>query len=135
MATPVDFPKYLQSLVNSYETKYRRFYTLTDLQVEVRVEISPKDRSPQTSKNKPETKIDRLEVLSGIRKYLRDGNVLLVGKPRFGKIDGFAAFSVGIGTGSIGGWRSPDSGVGGVKARLVDPRGNLCRISAGKTQS
>jgi HEAT repeat protein len=85
MATPVDFPKYLQSLVDSYETKYRRFYTLTDLQVEVRVENSPEDRSPQTSKNKPETKIDRLEVLSGIRKYLRDGNVLLVGKPGSGK--------------------------------------------------
>lgn len=68
MATPVDFPKYLQSLVNSYETKYRQFYTLTDLQVEVRVEISPEDRSPQTPKNKPETKIDRLEVLAGIRK-------------------------------------------------------------------
>ncbi|MEG4013670.1 MULTISPECIES: HEAT repeat domain-containing protein, partial [unclassified Microcoleus] len=85
MATPVDFPKYLQSLVDSYETKYRRFYTLTDLQVEVRVEISPEDRSPQTPKNKPETKIDRLEVLAGIRKYLHKGNVLLVGKPGSGK--------------------------------------------------
>ncbi len=85
MATPVDFPKYLQSLVDSYETKYHQFYTLTDLQVEVRVEISPEDRSPQTAKNKPETKIDRLEVLAGIRKYLRDGNVLLVGKPGSGK--------------------------------------------------
>ncbi|MEZ2250484.1 HEAT repeat domain-containing protein [Microcoleus sp.] len=83
MATPVDFPKYLQFLVDSYE-KQPDLYTLTDLQVEVRVEISPEDRSPFT-KNKPETKIDRLEVLSGIRKYLRDGNVLLVGKPGSGK--------------------------------------------------
>lgn len=54
MATPVDFPKYLQSLVDSYE-KQPDLYTLTDLQVEVRVEISPEDRSPFT-KNKPETK-------------------------------------------------------------------------------
>ena len=84
MATPVDFPKYLQSLVDSYE-KQPDLYTLTDLQVEVRVEISPEDRSPQTPKNKPETKIDRLEVLAGIRKYLRDGNVLLAGKPGSGK--------------------------------------------------
>ncbi len=85
MATPVDFPKYLQSLVNSYETKYHQFYTLTDLQVEVRVEIPPEDRSPQTPKKQPETKIDRLEVLAGIRKYLREGNVLLAGKPGSGK--------------------------------------------------
>ncbi|WP_373536623.1 HEAT repeat domain-containing protein [Microcoleus sp.] len=85
MATPVDFPKYLQSLVESYEDKLHRFYTLTDLQVEVRVEMSPEDRSPQTPKNKPETKIDRLEVIAGIRKYLHKGNVLLVGKPGSGK--------------------------------------------------
>ncbi len=84
MATPVDFPKYLQFLVESYK-KQQHLYTLTDLQVEVRVEISPEDRSPQTPKNKPETKIDRLEVLSGIRKYLRQGNVLLAGKPGSGK--------------------------------------------------
>ncbi len=84
MATPVDFPKYLQFLVESYKEQ-EHLYTLTDLQVEVRVEISPEDRSPQTPKNKPKTKIDRLEVLAGIRKYLRDGNVLLVGKPGSGK--------------------------------------------------
>jgi HEAT repeat protein len=85
MATPVDFPKYLQSVVKTYEDKLHGFYTLTDLQVEVRVEISPEDRSPQTPKKQPETKIVRLEVLSGIRKYLHDGNVLLVGKPGSGK--------------------------------------------------
>ncbi|MCC3442591.1 MAG: hypothetical protein JGK01_12495, partial [Microcoleus sp. PH2017_03_ELD_O_A] len=50
MATPVDFPKYLQSLIKSYESQ-PDLYTLTDLQVEVRVEISPEDRSPQTPKN------------------------------------------------------------------------------------
>ncbi|TAG23430.1 MAG: signal transduction protein with Nacht domain protein, partial [Oscillatoriales cyanobacterium] len=60
-------------------------YTLTDLQVEVRVEISPEDRSPQTPKNQPKTKIVRLEVLAGIRKYLDKGNVLLAGKPGSGK--------------------------------------------------
>ncbi|MEG3845780.1 HEAT repeat domain-containing protein [Microcoleus sp. herbarium19] len=84
MATPVDFPKYLQFLVEDYQ-KQEHLYTLTDLQVEVRVEMPPEDRSPQTPKNKPETKIDRLEVLSGIRKYLRQGNVLLAGKPGSGK--------------------------------------------------
>ena len=84
MATPVDFPKYLQSLIKSYESQ-PELYTLTDLQVEVRVEISPEDRSPFTPKNKPETKKERLEVLSGIRKYLDKGNVLLVGKPGSGK--------------------------------------------------
>ncbi|WP_293329876.1 HEAT repeat domain-containing protein [Microcoleus sp. CAWBG58] len=84
MATPVDFPKYLQSLIKSYESQ-PDLYTLTDLQVEVRVEISPENRSPETPKNKPETKIERLEVLSGIRKYLDKGNVLLVGKPGSGK--------------------------------------------------
>jgi hypothetical protein len=42
MATPVDFPKYLQSLVESYK-KQQHLYTLTDLQVEVRVETSRED--------------------------------------------------------------------------------------------
>jgi len=85
MATPVDFPKYLQSLVESYK-KQQHLYTLTDLQVEVRVEIPPEDRSqPPSRQNKPETKIERLEVLAGIRKYLLQGNVLLVGKPGSGK--------------------------------------------------
>ncbi|MEG3988550.1 HEAT repeat domain-containing protein [Microcoleus sp. S28C3] len=85
MATPVDFPKYLQSLVESYK-KQQHLYTLTDLQVEVRVEKPPEDRSqPRSAENKPETKIDRLEVLAGIRKYVQQGNVLLVGKPGSGK--------------------------------------------------
>ncbi|MEG4108312.1 HEAT repeat domain-containing protein [Microcoleus sp. S13_C5] len=77
MATRVDFPKYLQSLVESYK-KQQHLYTLTDLQVE--------DRSqPRSAQNKPETKIDRLEVLAGLRKYVQQGNVLLVGKPGSGK--------------------------------------------------
>jgi HEAT repeat protein len=89
MATPVDFPKYLQSLVESYK-KQQHLYTLTDLQVEVRVEKPPEDRSqPPSPQNKPETKIERLierlEVLAGIRKYLQQGKVLLVGKPGSGK--------------------------------------------------
>ena len=85
MATPVDFPKYLQSLVESYK-KQQHLYTLTDLQVEVRVETSREDSSqPPSPQNKPETKIERLEVLAGIRKYLQQGKVLLVGKPGSGK--------------------------------------------------
>ena len=85
MATPVDFPKYLQSLVESYK-KQQHLYTLTDLQVEVRVEKPPEDRSqPRSAENKPETKIERLEVLAGLRKYVQQGNVLLVGKPGSGK--------------------------------------------------
>ena len=85
MATPVDFPKYLQSLVESYK-KQQHLYTLTDLQVEVRVEKPPEDRSqPRSAENKPETKIDRLEVLAGLRKYVQQGKVLLVGKPGSGK--------------------------------------------------
>jgi HEAT repeat protein len=85
MATPVDFPKYLQSLVESYK-KQQHLYTLTDLQVEVRVEKPPEDRSqPPSPENKPETKIERLEVLAGIRKYVQQGKVLLVGKPGSGK--------------------------------------------------
>ena len=85
MATPVDFPKYLQSLVESYK-KQQHLYTLTDLQVEVRVEKPPEDRSqPRSAKKKPETKIDRLEVLAGLRKYVQQGKVLLVGKPGSGK--------------------------------------------------
>jgi len=85
MATPVDFPKYLQSLVESYK-KQQHLYTLTDLQVEVRVEKPPEDRSqPPSPENKPETKIERLQVLAGIRKYVQQGNVLLVGKPGSGK--------------------------------------------------
>jgi len=85
MATPVDFPKYLQSLVESYK-KQQHLYTLTDLQVEVRVEKPPEDRSQsQSLENKPETKIERLEVLAGIGKYVQQGNVLLVGKPGSGK--------------------------------------------------
>ena len=85
MATPVDFPKYLQSLVESYK-KQQHLYTLTDLQVEVRVEKPPEDRSqPRSAENKPETKIERLEVLAGLRKYVPQGKVLLVGKPGSGK--------------------------------------------------
>jgi len=85
MATPVDFPKYLQSLVESYK-KQQHLYTLTDLQVEVRVEKPPEDRSqPRSAENKPETKIDRLEVLAGLRKYVQQGKVLLLGKPGSGK--------------------------------------------------
>jgi HEAT repeat protein len=85
MATPVDFRKYLQSLVESYKEQ-SHLYTLTDLQVEVRVEISPEDRSQLPSaQNRPEMKIDRLEVLAGLRKYVPQGNVLLVGKPGSGK--------------------------------------------------
>jgi HEAT repeat protein len=85
MATPVDFPKYLQSLVESYK-KQQHLYTLTDLQVEVRVETSREDSSqPPSPQNKPETKIERLEVLAGLRKYLPQGKVLLVGKPGSGK--------------------------------------------------
>ncbi|MEG5040975.1 HEAT repeat domain-containing protein, partial [Microcoleus sp. B3-C5] len=85
MATPVDFPKYLQSLVESYK-KQQHLYTLTDLQVEVRVEKPPEDSSERPSpENKSETKIERLEVLAGIRKYVQQGNVLLVGKPGSGK--------------------------------------------------
>ena len=85
MATPVDFPKYLQSLVESYK-KQQHLYTLTDLQVEVRVEKPPEDRSqPRSAQNKPETKIERLEVLAGLRKYVQQGKVLLVGKPGSGK--------------------------------------------------
>ena len=85
MATPVDFPKYLQSLVESYK-KQQHLYTLTDLQVEVRVEKPPEDRSqPRSPQNKPETKIERLEVLAGLRKYVQQGKVLLLGKPGSGK--------------------------------------------------
>ena len=85
MATPVDFRNYLQSLVESYK-KQQHLYTLTDLQVEVRVETSPEDRSqPRSPENKPETKIERLQVLAGIRKYVQQGKVLLVGKPGSGK--------------------------------------------------
>ncbi|TAF53947.1 MAG: NACHT domain-containing protein [Oscillatoriales cyanobacterium] len=84
MATPVDFPKYLQFLVESYQEK-QHLYTLTDLQVEVRVEISPQEKSPFPAEKKPETKIDRLQVLAGIRKYVQQGNVLLLGKPGSGK--------------------------------------------------
>jgi HEAT repeat protein len=83
MAKPVDFPKYLQFLVESYREK-QHLYTLTDLQVEVRVEMPPEE-PPFPSENKPKTKIDRLEVLAGIRKYLQQGNVLLAGKPGSGK--------------------------------------------------
>jgi len=85
MATPVDFPKYLQSLVESYK-KQQHLYTLTDLQVSVRVEKPPEDRSQlPSSKKKLETKIYGPEVLARIRKYVQQGNVLLVGKPGSGK--------------------------------------------------
>jgi HEAT repeat protein len=86
MATPVDFPKYLQFLVDDYQQKQEHFfYTLTDLQVEVREEMPPEEKSPFPAENQPKTKIDRLEVLRGLRKYVQQGNVLLVGKPGSGK--------------------------------------------------
>ena len=43
MEKPVDFPKYLRFLVESYREK-QHLYTLTDLQVEVRVEIRSEER-------------------------------------------------------------------------------------------
>ncbi|WP_293124717.1 HEAT repeat domain-containing protein [Microcoleus sp. bin38.metabat.b11b12b14.051] len=84
MEKPVDFPKYLRFLVKSYQEK-EHLYTLTDLQVEVRVEIPPQEKSPFPAENKPKTKIDRLEVLTGLRKYVQQGNLLLLGKPGSGK--------------------------------------------------
>jgi len=136
MATPVDFTNYLQSLVDSYETKYHQFYTLTDLQVEVRVEISPEDRSPETAKNKPETKIDRLEVLSGIRKYLRDGNVLLVGKPGSGKSTVLQRFRWELAREALEDGDRPIPILVQLRSdRSLDRTSNLCRISTSKAQS
>ena len=117
MATPVDFPKYLQSLVESYK-KQQHLYTLTDLQVEVRVEKPPEDRSqPPSAENKPETKIERLEVLAGLRKYVQQGKVLLVGKPGSGKSTVLQRFRWELALEALEGGRSTDSGVGAVEGR------------------
>jgi HEAT repeat protein len=77
----VDFSAYLQSVIANYD-KQRDLYTLTDLQVEYREE---KGRSPDGSERQPEKKVERLEVLTGLRKYVQKGQVLLVGKPGSGK--------------------------------------------------
>jgi predicted NACHT family NTPase len=78
----VDFSPYLQFLVESY-TRQPDLYTLTDLQVEVRVETRMEERShPEPTAQK---KTEPLEVLAGLRKYVQQGHVLLVGKPGSGK--------------------------------------------------
>ncbi|WP_341734409.1 hypothetical protein [Microcoleus sp. EPA2] len=57
MATPVDFPKYLQSLVESYQ-KQQHLYTLTDLQVEVRMEMPPEELSNSVMSSCEAKKLD-----------------------------------------------------------------------------
>ncbi len=57
MATPVDFPKYLQFLVESYQ-KQHHLYTLTDLQVEARVEMPPEERSNSVMSSFEAKKLD-----------------------------------------------------------------------------
>ena len=77
MPAPHDFTVYLNSLIVAYNTQPDR-YTLTDLQVEVRVE-SPS--SPEHPEGRKEVKVERSPVLAGLRKYVQTGHVLLVGKP------------------------------------------------------
>lgn len=81
MVAPADFSRYLQSLVDAYSFQQDR-YTLTDLQVEIRVETPV---SPEQPHAKEEVKIERSPVLAGLRKYMQQGHVLLVGKPGSGK--------------------------------------------------
>lgn len=78
------FSAYLQSVIADYE-KQRDRYTLTDLQVEHREEQKASERSPVDPKQQSEIKVERLEVLAGLRKYVHKGHVLLVGKPGSGK--------------------------------------------------
>jgi len=78
----VDFPsQYLRSVIGDYAEQRDR-YTLTDLQVEYR---EKEERSPDGSERQPDKQVERLEVLAGLRKYVRQGHVLLVGKPGSGK--------------------------------------------------
>ena len=75
------FSAYLQSTIANYE-KQHDCYVLTNLQVEYWEE---KRRSPDSSEQQPEKQVERLEVLAGLRKYVQEGHVLLVGKPGSGK--------------------------------------------------
>lgn len=77
----MDFSAYLQSVIADY-AKQRDRYTLTDLQVEYREE---KGRSPDDPERQPEKQVERLEVLTGLRKYVQQGHVVLVGQPGSGK--------------------------------------------------
>ena len=81
MVAPVDFSNYLQSLVDAYNPQ-QDLYTLTDLQVEIRVD---KPASPGQPQAKEEKQVERSPVLTGLRKYAQQGHVLLVGKPGSGK--------------------------------------------------
>jgi len=81
MLAPHDFSDYLQSLVDTYRDQQDR-YTLTDLQVEYRQEEPAAPGEPEARK---ETKVERSPVLTGLREYVQQGHVLLLGKPGSGK--------------------------------------------------
>lgn len=81
MVAPADFSDYLQSLVDAYKSQ-QDLYTLTDLQVEIRVE---KPLQTEQLQAKREVRVERSPVLAGLRKYVQKGHVLLVGKPGSGK--------------------------------------------------
>ncbi|NJK66207.1 MAG: hypothetical protein HC941_06490 [Microcoleus sp. SU_5_3] len=89
------------------------------------MEISPEDRSPQTPKNKPETKIDRLEVLAGLRKYVQQGNVLLLGKPGSGKSTVLERFRWELALEALA-EAIADSDISAVEERSLDRTSNLC---------
>jgi len=76
-----DFSAYLQSLVDTYRNR-QDLYTLTDLQVEIRIE---KPAAPGEPEARKEPKVERSPALAGLRKYSQEGHVLLVGKPGSGK--------------------------------------------------
>lgn len=75
------FSIYLQSVIADY-AKQRNRYMLTDLQVEYWEE---KGRYSYDPEREPEKKIERLEVLAGLRKYAQRKHVLLAGKAGSGK--------------------------------------------------
>ncbi len=84
MPSPVDFAPYLESLAESYR-RQQEFYTLTDLQVEIRIPKADQPGAEEEQKEQQEEKVERSPVLAGLRKYVQQGHVLLVGKPGSGK--------------------------------------------------
>ena len=100
----INFERYLQSLVTTYQ-KWWEYYTLTDVTGQLQEPEPEKQRSPfdfglmvqtipkkpdpdhsevELSQNKP-GQTERLPILEGIRKYINDEHVLLIGRPGSGK--------------------------------------------------
>jgi predicted NACHT family NTPase len=95
-ATPLsEFQNYLESIINDWKyQRWSKYYTSTDtlgkkqpefFEMDLMVELQqPQQQKKEEFSLEKQEKIERLQVLEGIRKYAKD-HVLLTGRPGSGK--------------------------------------------------